>query len=109
MLRLGDIKNRITPIARKYRLKAVFLFGSYARGNATEDSDIDILIDRTDSDIKTAFDLGGLYEDLKEALDSDIDLVTTNTLDQSSTRERTPDFVRNVYQERILLWHLKTS
>lgn len=104
MLRLEDIKNRIAPIAKKYRLKAVFLFGSYARGTATEDSDIDILIDRTESNIKTAFDLGGLYEDLKEALDSDIDLVTTKTLEQNSTRERTPDFVNNVYQERILVY-----
>ncbi|MDR3294725.1 MAG: nucleotidyltransferase domain-containing protein [Clostridiales Family XIII bacterium] len=35
------------PIAIKYQLPTVYLFGSYARGEATDDSDVDILIDRT--------------------------------------------------------------
>lgn len=40
-----EIRRRITPIAVRYRLKAVYLFGSYARGEATDESDIDLLID----------------------------------------------------------------
>lgn len=40
-----EIRRRITPVAVRYRLKAVYLFGSYARGEATDESDVDLLID----------------------------------------------------------------
>ena len=43
MLTIEEIKSRIEPIARQYRLNAVYLFGSYARNEATEKSDIDLL------------------------------------------------------------------
>ena len=39
-----EIKKAITPIALKYGLKAVYLFGSYARGTADENSDIALLL-----------------------------------------------------------------
>ncbi len=45
---IAELQRIITPIAQKYRLRAVYLFGSYARGTATENSDVDLLID-TDS------------------------------------------------------------
>ena len=38
-----QIRQMIAPIAEKYHLKAVFLCGSYARGDATESSDVDLL------------------------------------------------------------------
>ena len=40
-----EIQQRIAPVAKQYGVKAVFLFGSYARGEAREDSDIDLLVD----------------------------------------------------------------
>lgn len=40
-----EIRRRITSVAVRYRLKAMYLFGSYARGEATDESDIDLLID----------------------------------------------------------------
>ena len=36
-----EIKSIVLPVAQKYQLRAVYLFGSYARGTATENSDID--------------------------------------------------------------------
>ena len=42
---LERIKRLITPIAKKYKLKSVYIFGSYARNEATKDSDVDILIE----------------------------------------------------------------
>ncbi len=38
---LEEIKQKIIPIAKAHNLKAVYLIGSYARGEATVDSDID--------------------------------------------------------------------
>jgi hypothetical protein len=50
------------------------------------------------------FDMGGLYNDLTDCLGKPIDLVTTQTLEQSSTRTRTPQFVENLYRERLKLF-----
>lgn len=44
---LDEIRRIIVPIAQKYNLSAVYLFGSYARGTAREDSDPDLLVDTT--------------------------------------------------------------
>lgn len=41
---LTDIANLIKPIVRKYGVKEIYLFGSYARGDADEDSDLDFLV-----------------------------------------------------------------
>ena len=98
-----ELKRRIAPVAEKYGLQAVYLFGSYARSEATEQSDVDMLIDRNGSKILGMFEMGGVYEDLCACIHKEIDLVTTQTLEQSSTRQRTPLFVQNVQTERIRL------
>ena len=41
---IEEITRRIAPVAEKYQLPAVYLFGSYARGDATADSDVDLLV-----------------------------------------------------------------
>ncbi len=104
MLTVEEIKSRIEPIARQYRLNAVYLFGSYARGEATEESDIDLLIDRKDSSVHSLFDMGDLYTVLQEALGVEIDIVTTQTLEQESTKQRSPMLIDNLYSERIQIY-----
>ena len=101
---LDELKSRVSPVAKKYGLKAVYLFGSYARNEATDDSDVDLLVDRTGSTIRGMFDMGGLYHDLRESIGKEIDLVTTQTLEQTSTRQRTPLFVENLYAERVRIF-----
>ena len=61
-------------------LKA-WLFGSFARGEETPQSDVDILIvpDRSGKPF-TLFTLGGMYMDLKELLGREIDLVEEGSL-----------------------------
>ena len=44
VLTIGDIKRMIKPIATKYKVKEIYLFGSYARGEADESSDMDFLV-----------------------------------------------------------------
>ena len=46
MLQIEDIKRSVTKLAKKYGAERVYLFGSYARGEATEQSDIDLRIDK---------------------------------------------------------------
>lgn len=99
-----ELKNIITPIARKYELNAVYLFGSYARNEATEKSDVDILIDRRGSKIRGMFDMGGLYDELCRSVGKEIDLVTTQTLEQRSTQRRTPWFVDNLQRDMVKIY-----
>lgn len=64
---VDEIACRIQPVAKAYGLRAVYLFGSYARGEAREKSDIDLLIDTTGTTLCSLFSLGKLYCDLKAA------------------------------------------
>ncbi len=97
---LDEIARRIRPVAEKYRLKAVYVFGSYARGEAREDSDIDLLVDLTGADLSGFFAIGGLYNDLEAALEKEIDFVTTESLEQPSRRMSDKLFQELVNQER---------
>jgi len=45
ILTIEEIKKHVTTVAKANNLKKVTLFGSYANGNATEDSDIDLLVE----------------------------------------------------------------
>ncbi|MDN0069813.1 nucleotidyltransferase family protein [Collinsella ihumii] len=40
-----ELSEIITPLLKHYGLKSALLFGSYARGEATPESDIDLIID----------------------------------------------------------------
>jgi predicted nucleotidyltransferase len=101
---IEQLKQMITPVADKHRLPAVYIFGSYARGEATDDSDVDILVDRTGTELTGMFALGGLYNDLSEAVGKSIDLVTTGVLEQECTKQRTPWLVENLQNERTQVY-----
>jgi predicted nucleotidyltransferase len=101
---IEQLKEKIAPVALKYRLRAVYVFGSYARGEATDASDVDILVDKTGTRIHGMFALGGLYNDLNEAVGKPIDLITTGALEQTSTKERTPWICENLRDERIQIY-----
>jgi predicted nucleotidyltransferase len=58
----------------------VWLFGSFARGEQTPESDVDILIVPDRSQHFSLFTLSGMYEDLKELLGREVDLITDGGL-----------------------------
>ena len=101
---LDELRERISPIARKYQIPAVYLFGSYARNEASDNSDVDILIDREGSTIRGMFDMGGLYAELQSSIGKNVDLVTLQSLQQKSTLERTPWFVENLQKDMVRLY-----
>lgn len=96
---LEEIGRRVRPVAEKYKLKAVYVFGSYARGEAREDSDVDLLVDTAGSDMQ-GWDYGGLYIDLEEALEKQIDMVTVRSLEQPIHHKSDIAFREAVREER---------
>lgn len=101
---IETIQTIITPIAQKYGIPAVFLFGSYARGTATEASDIDLLIDTTDTQIKSLLQLGALYSELETALGKPIDLITMRSLEQKTDNEQDLRFRETLRKERMQIY-----
>ena len=63
-----EFQQRIAQVTKQYGVKAIFLFGSYARGEAREDSDIDLLVDTSGTNLRSLLSLGALYCDLEAAL-----------------------------------------
>ena len=54
---VDEIRKIVSPIAQKYGVAALYLFGSYARGEATVESDIDFLMDG--GEIRSLYQLSG--------------------------------------------------
>lgn len=96
---LEEIGRRVQPVAEKYHLRAVYVFGSYARGEAREDSDIDLLIDAEGSGLR-GFAYGGLYQDLEDALEKPIDLITVGSLMQPTHHKSDMQFRETLQRER---------
>jgi predicted nucleotidyltransferase len=75
---LEDIKSRITPLLRRYGIKRAAFFGSFARGEEKEDSDIDILVEFKGE--RSLLDLVGLKMELEELLGRKVDVLTYGSL-----------------------------
>lgn len=91
---IEEIKAVVEPIARKYGVERVYLFGSYARGEVAETSDIDLRVDK--GSLKGMFALCGLYTELEEALQTKVDVLTTGSLED--------DFLHKIRKEEVLLY-----
>ncbi len=96
MYTIEQIREKVLPIAKKYGVKKISLFGSYARGEADEESDVDFLIERGN--------LRGLQYfsfilDLEEKLDCHVDVVTGSSSDKKFLAEIKSDEVL-IYAER---------
>lgn len=100
---IEEITRRITPVAQKYGLAAVYLFGSYARGEATPDSDVDLLVDLRGSVIK-GLNFVSLYNELEAALGISIDIVTADSLQIPTTRRGQLHFREAVQRERKMIY-----
>lgn len=88
-----EIKAIVSALARQYGADRIYLFGSYARGDANADSDIDLRIDK--GSIR-GLQLGGLAADLEDALGMPVDLVPTGSLDTK--------FLKSISEDEVLLY-----
>lgn len=101
---LEQLRQIVAPIVQKYRIPAVYLFGSYARGEATEASDIDLLVDTTGTELTSLLRLGALYCELEEALGKRIDLLTVSAVMQKAETPSDESFRDAILQERVCLY-----
>ena len=77
---LDQIKEIAIPIAKKHGVKRLSLFGSYARGKATDESDLDFYMDK--GKIVGWFGYFGFVYDLEDAFHKHVDVVSTTIEDK---------------------------
>lgn len=73
VLTLKQIKEAIKPVMDKHNIKEVYLFGSYSRGEANRNSDIDIYCEK--GDVDTLWKQSAFRDELEKALGKEVDLV----------------------------------
>jgi predicted nucleotidyltransferase len=75
VLTLEDIRDKAKPVAEKYNVVSLELFGSYANGTAGENSDADFLA-QFNVLVPSIFKVMGFREELSRALGLPVDVVT---------------------------------
>lgn len=81
MSELEKITEKIKPIAIRYNLAYVWIFGSYAKKTQKKDSDVDIIV-RTE-DVLEGFKIVEVKFALEEALKKQVDIITTGSIKDS--------------------------
>ena len=94
MLEINEIKEKVTPVAKTFGIKSVSLFGSYAKGEATEESDVDIYIEK--GKLKSLIQYFSFVSELENILKCHVDVVTTGIEDR--------EFLLSIQKEGILLY-----
>ena len=89
-----NIKKLVMPVAQKYGVERVFLFGSMARGDANENSDYDFLI--TKGNLKSLVQYMSFISELENILHSHVDVITDSSPDE--------DIIKTAQEEGILLY-----
>ena len=90
---VDEIKKIVAALAAKYGADRIYLFGSYARGDADKNSDIDLRIDKG---AIRGLQMGGLAADLEDVLGIPVDLVPTGSLDSK--------FLNSISDDEVLLY-----
>ena len=91
---IDEIKQKTVPIAKRYGVKSMSLFGSYARGEANDESDVDFYIDA--GKIRGLIRYFGFVNDLEDELKCHVDVITTGINDKS--------FLSSIMRDRVLLY-----
>lgn len=72
---LDEIKEKLAPIATEYGVNKILLFGSYSRGTANSESDLDFyIVDK--GELHSLLELSGMILDLQECFGCEIDLLS---------------------------------
>ena len=90
---LEKIRAIVKPIADKYNVQSIYLFGSYARGEANENSDLDFLVFGGDNFKLT--NIFALAEELRVAFQIPVDVFEINEINTDSS------FYSNIMNERL--------
>ncbi|MCL2296074.1 MAG: nucleotidyltransferase domain-containing protein [Methanomassiliicoccaceae archaeon] len=91
---IEELKAIIAPVAEKYGVEKIYLFGSVARGDYDEDSDYDFCIEK--GKIHSIFTFSGFFKQMQDAVGHDIDVVTTKGVP--------PEILSEIMKESVVVY-----
>lgn len=92
---IDEISRIVSPIAKKYGIKRVYLFGSRARGDYTDDSDYDFVIEP--GEIHSIMEVFSFMNDLEDALGCNVDVVEERMIIEK-------DFLKSMNEDKVLVY-----
>lgn len=95
-----SLRYSIQPVVKAFNLKKVVLFGSYARNEATEESDVDLLIEG--GAISSMADFLKLQNAFEAAIGKKVDVVDGSILNQDSRASKR--FKEHIERDKIILY-----
>lgn len=103
---IDEIADKVQPIAEAYDIDIIYLFGSYARGEATEESDIDMYVEFSKP-------LGLRYcsfvSDIEECLGKCVDIITKDALRNPATLQNSQQLIQRISEERKCIYTKKMN
>jgi predicted nucleotidyltransferase len=99
-MRIEEIKNirdELYRIAAKHKIRKIYVFGSVARGENRETSDVDFIIEMEKD--ASALGVGGFQYEVQQLLGCDIDVIPTFVFPRIEDRE----FVQHVQAEAVAI------
>ncbi len=91
---ISDIRNIVAPIAQQHGVKSISLFGSYSKGNADENSDIDLKIEK--GALRSLIQICSFRLAIEDALSIPVDIITTESSDK--------EFLNAIRKDEVLLY-----
>jgi len=91
---IDEIREKSIPIAQQYGIQRLGLFGSYARGEEKEDSDLDFLISK--GKLRGLFQYMGFVQELEDAFGCHVDVISDGINDT--------DFLNRIRKDEVLLY-----
>jgi predicted nucleotidyltransferase len=91
---LNEIREKTVPVAEAYGIQSLGVFGSYARNEATDESDVDICVEK--GGLRSLIQYFSFVQELEQSLGCHVDVITTEIEDT--------DFLDRVLKERVLLY-----
>jgi predicted nucleotidyltransferase len=96
-MKIEDLKRAALPACREFGVRRLDVFGSMARGAATPESDIDLLVEFNDPDQHPAKRFFGPLHRMEDDLGCRVDLLAIGSL-------KNPYFKERVIRERMPLY-----
>ncbi|MCL2296094.1 MAG: nucleotidyltransferase domain-containing protein [Methanomassiliicoccaceae archaeon] len=91
---IEELKAIIAPVAERYGVEKIYLFGSVARGDYNGDSDYDFCIEK--GKIRSIFTFSGFFKQMQDAVGNEIDIVTTKGVP--------PEILDEILKESVVVY-----
>ena len=96
-----QISKMIQPVAKQYGMDKVYLFGSYARGDATDSSDIDFYVEFTN---RLGLKFCSFVSDMEQSVGKKVDIITKDGLYNPTTLKSNQLLIKNITRERKCIY-----